>query len=229
MRLWYDYITKQEDIAPIDISWTTEEYFESWNKMQETKSCLPGVHTVQIKCINPKSKGADVISKLALIPLLTGYTPKSWKQGFDSMIPKKAEGKHRTEKLRLILLMCARFNHNNKLIGKKMMEYGEKYGTLAEEQYGSRKEKSAIEHALNKRLIIDVARQTKKDCVYIGNDAKSCYDRILMLVAYLAMVKHGIDPLAAKSCIVGILEMEMSIRTTYRDSKRKYGGRRWKL
>ena len=228
-RLWYDYITKQEEIAPLDLSWTTEEYFDSWNKMQETKSCLPGVHTVHIKCINPKSKGADVISKLALIPLLTGYTPKSWKQGIDSMIPKKAEGEHRPEKLRLILLMCARFNHNNKLIGKKMMEYGEKYGTLAEEQYGSRKEKSAIEHALNKRLIIDVARQTKKDCVYIANDAKSCYDRILMLVAYLAMVKHGIDPLAAKSCIVGILEMEMSIRTTHGDSKRKYGGKRWKL
>ena len=226
-RLWYDYITKNNDIEPMDITWTTEEYFDSWSKMPETKSCLPGVHTVHLKCIDPKSNSADVMSKLALIPLLSGYTPKSWKTGIDSMIPKKAEGEHRPEKLRLILLMCARFNHNNKLIGKKMMEYGEKNGTLAEEQYGSRKAKSAIEHALNKRLILDVARQTKKECIYIANDAKSCYDRILMMVAYFAMVKNGIDPLVAKSCIAGILDMEMRIRTTHGDSEVTYGGEKW--
>ena len=226
-RLWYEYITKNNDIEPIDITWTTEEYFESWAKMQENKSCLPGIHTVHLKCIDPASRGADVMSKLALIPLITGYTPKSWKTGIDSMIPKKAEGEHRAEKLRLILLMCARFNHNNKLVGKKMMEYGERHGTLAEEQYGSRKAKSAIEHALNKRLIIDIARQSKRDCVYIANDAKSCYDRILMMVAYFTMAKNGIDHLVAKSCIAGILDMEMKIRTTHGDSETTYGGKNW--
>ena len=59
--------------------------------------------------------------------------------------------------------MQARFNQNNKLLGKMMMEYEEKNNLLAEEQYGSRKEKSAIEHAVNKRLIIDIARQTRTD------------------------------------------------------------------
>ena len=62
---------------------------------------------------------------MALIPLLTGYAPKNWKRGIDSMIPKKKD-EWRPGKLRLILLMDARFNHNNKLIGKKMMEQGEK-------------------------------------------------------------------------------------------------------
>lgn len=34
--------------------------------------------------------------------------------------------------------MDARFNHNNKLIGKKeIMEYGERKGLLAREQFGS--------------------------------------------------------------------------------------------
>ena len=60
------------------------------------------------------------------------------------MIPKKLLGEHRPEKLRLILLMDARFNHNNKLIGRKMMEYGEKHGLLAEEQYGSRQNMHSI-------------------------------------------------------------------------------------
>ena len=226
-KLWFEYIQQCDKATPVDITWTTEEYFESWKKMPETKSCLPGIHTVHLKCLDHNTKGADIMSKLALVPLLTGYAPRSWKLGIDSMIPKKLLGEHRPEKLRLILLMDARFNHNNKLIGRKMMEYGEKHGLLAEEQYGSRKAKSALEHALNKRLIIDSTRQTKTDCIYIANDAKSCYDRILMMVAYLSMIEMGIDDLVARSSIACILEMEMKIRTTYGDSDITYGGEKW--
>ena len=226
-RLWYDYIVGREQIETPIFTWTTEEYFESWSKMPETKSCLPGIHTVHIKCIDHTTPSANVISKLALIPLVTGYAPLRWKQGIDSMIPKKVKGEHRPEKLRLILLMDARFNHNNKLIGKKMMEFGEKHGLLAEEQYGSRKAKSAIEHALNKRLVIDIARQQNRECVYIANDAKSCYDRILMMTAYLTMVQHGIPEKVAMCTVSCILEMEMKIRTKHGDSEVTYGGDKW--
>ena len=112
--------------------------------------------------------------------------------GIDSMIPKKVAGECRPDKLRLILLFDARFNHNNKLIGKKMMEYAEERGILAKEQFGSRKHKSAIEHAINKRLTLDISRQNKSTCIYIANDAKSCYNRILLMVAYLAMRASGV-------------------------------------
>ena len=128
------------------------------------------------------------------------------------MIPKK-ESEWRPGKLRLILLMDARFNHNNKLIGKKIMEYGERKGLLAPEQYGSRKEKSAIEHAINKRLTLDITRQAKMNVIYIVNDATSCYDRILLMVAYLTMQNYGIPQHAAQSSIETIFEMEYYIRT----------------
>ena len=101
---------------PFKINWSTEEYCKSWEKMEETKSSIPGVHTTHMKCLDPHTKAAE---KLALIPLITGYAPKSWKKGIDSIIPKKTIGECRPEKLRLILLFDARFNHNNKLIGKK--------------------------------------------------------------------------------------------------------------
>ena len=71
------------------------------------------------------------------------------------MIPKKDMKEFRPKKLRLILLMDVRFNHANKLIGKKIMEYGEEHGLLANEQFGSRKSKSTLEHAFNKRIILD--------------------------------------------------------------------------
>lgn len=142
------------------------------------------------------------------------------------MIPKKTADL-KPEKLRLILLMGARFNHNNKLIGKKMMEIGEDKGWLAPEQFGSRKAKSAIEHALNKRLCFDVIRQQRLEAVYIANDAKSCYDRILLIVAYITMRNFGIPALVARSSIDCIFNMKHHVRTKYGDSSIYYGGDKW--
>jgi hypothetical protein len=140
LKLWYSYITNTKQHAPADFEWTTEEYFNSWRKISEEKTTLPGIQVAHIKCISPESKAADVISRLALIPFMVGYSPKTWRTGIDSMIPKKTADLQ-PEKLRLILLMDACFHNGNKLIGKKMMEYGEKHGLLAPEQFGSRKAK----------------------------------------------------------------------------------------
>ena len=43
--------------------------------------------------------------------------------------------------------MDVHFNHANKLIGIKILEYGEQHGLLSNEQFGSRRNKSASEHA----------------------------------------------------------------------------------
>lgn len=104
-----------------------------------------------------------------------------------------------------------------------MMKYGEEKGYLAREQFGSRKAKSAIEHALNKRIIIDVARQSKTPAVYISIDAKSCYDRILLMVAYLTMRYMGVPEEAAKSSISTLVEMPRKIKTVYGESEGTYG------
>ena len=220
-KLWFEAI-QNFDEKDIDIDWTAGEYFEAWDKMSEDKSAMPGVQAAHIKSIDRKSDGAEVISSMALIPLITGYAPISWQRGTDSMIPKK-KNEWRPDKLRIILLMEARFNHNNKLIGRKMMQHGERSGFLAREQFGSRPAKSAIAHALNKRLTIDIARQSKVPAVYITNDAKACYDRILLMVAYLTMRHMGIPSLAAKSSITTLVEMPRKIKTVYGESELSYG------
>lgn len=81
--------------------------------MKEEKITLRGIQVAHIKCMDRESLAASVISKLALIPLMTGYSPSTWRKGIDSMIPKKTADLW-PEKLILILLMDARFNHNNK-------------------------------------------------------------------------------------------------------------------
>lgn len=97
------------------------------------------------------------------------------------------------------------------------------------EQYGSRKSKSAIEHATNKRIVMDVVRQSGGSAIYIANDAKSCYDRITLMVAYLTMRNFGIPQLVAQSTIHTIMNMKHFIRTKFGDSKRYYGGDKWTM
>jgi hypothetical protein len=213
LQMWFNYITNIPQHTQLDFTWTTQEYMESWTKMKEDKM----------------TDSADVISKLALIPLMVGYSPETWRIGIDSMIPKKVADL-RPEKLRPILLMDAHFNHNNKLIGKKMMEYGEKHALLAPEQFGSRKNKSAMEHATNKRIVMDIIRQSGTKGIYVANNAKSCcYDRILSMVAYLTMRQFGVPTLVAKSTISTMMEMKHFVRTKYGDSQGYYGGDKWRV
>ena len=82
--------------------------------------------------------------------------------------------------------MEARFNQNNKLIGRRMMEHGGKYGYLAREQFGSR-----IYSPPSKMHSANATRQTKIPAVYTANDVKSCYDRIFLMVCTFVDETHG--------------------------------------
>ena len=66
-----------------------------------------------MKSIKADSKAGKIISLLSLLPLQIGYVPEEWKSGIDSMIPKKMHDLLPL-KLRPILLLDCRFNHNNK-------------------------------------------------------------------------------------------------------------------
>jgi hypothetical protein len=222
-RLWYNFIS-QQTLRDFVLDWTPEEYFESWKKMKEDKASAPGVNNCHLKCIDPLSDAGYIISTMALLPFNTGYSPMLWRVGIDSMIPKKQHDL-RPEKLRLILLMDARFNHNNKLIGKKILEYGEKHNLLAEEQYGSRKERSANQHALNKKIILDTVRQYRIPTIYCANDARSCYDRILLMVAYLTLRIFGVPKEAARCSVNTLCLMRRYIRTIFGISEGYYGGK----
>ena len=142
------------------------------------------------------------------------------------MIPKKKEDL-RPAKLQLITLLHGLFNHNNKWVGKQMMEFGKKEKRLAKEQYGSRKKKSAGQHALNKRLILDYLRIQKLSAILISNDARSCYDRIIIMVSYITMVLFGVARETAKCLLSCLMIMLYFVRTVFGDSDFTYGGRKW--
>lgn len=227
-KLWFKKMRDgKATIPPQPIPIDIDSYIDSWKKMKETTSSCPGLHFGHFKAASKQTpRAAAVHSMLAAIPILTGYSPRRWQKCTDAMLRKKAHD-IRPEKLRLVTLMAADFNHNNKLIGKHIMANGERAGAFAEEQYGSRKHLSAPLHALNKVLALDVSKQMRQPCVIVANDARSCYDRIVLVAAYCSMMKYGIPSKAAQSMCTTIARLEHSIRTAYGDSQSTYGGQQW--
>ena len=108
------------------------------------------------------------------IPYLSGYLIKRWQREIN-VILEKLKGNCRMDKLRTIFLYDADFNLMNKYVGRNTMGKAERALYLAKEQYGSRQSKSAILHALNKRLMFSILRQ-QRNCVGIFScDLKLCY------------------------------------------------------
>ena len=144
-----------------------------------------------------------------------------WKQGIDVMIPKKI-GSLRASQLRTIVLMEPDFNFINKIMGRRVMDYAEKNQSIAAEQFGSRKIKSAITHAINKQLTTDIMRQDHRHFILILLDARSCYDRISPPIASICLQRHGTPLHLVQLMFNTIQEMQHFIRTSYGDSDEWY-------
>ena len=119
-----------------------------------------------------------------------GFIPKAWKNISDVMLLKKA-GVYWTSKMRMIILMNAEFNLNNKKLGKELMEHAKRNKFLQAEQYGTRKRHSLIRATLNKRLTADIRRTKKLAMALAQTNMKSYYNLVSNNIALLVMRAHG--------------------------------------
>lgn len=160
--------------------------------MKEKTSCSnsAGLHFGMFKSGVQSKTIADFEATMSNIPYCTGFAPSRWTQATNVMIEKK-DGNRRVDKLRTIVLFEPDFNFNNKKMGRDTMNHAEKYSLLAEEQFGGRKKKTAIDHAVNKRLTYDLCRQSRQPTALCSQDAKACYDRVAHNVASLCLQRLG--------------------------------------
>ena len=133
-KLWFQQMRNKDTTIPTKpIKHNTTSYQASWAKMKEHTSSHPGLHFGHFKAINKDSPlSAKVHAILADIPLQTGYSPTQWRRCTNAILRKK-KNDLRPAKLRLVTLMDTVFNHNNKAIGKAIMNNGENNKAFAEE------------------------------------------------------------------------------------------------
>ena len=108
---------------------------KSWSKMKE-KTSSRDLHFGHFKTGVENDAILQLHYELAEIPFRTGYSPVRWQEASQLMILKKL-GLIDVERLRTLVLYEADFNHNNKFLGKAMMEHMQHNSFLAKEQYSA--------------------------------------------------------------------------------------------
>ena len=134
----------------------------------------------------------------------------------------KEPGNFNIERLRTIVLLEADYNMNNKLLGKTAMAHAEYYEGLANEQYGSRKRRTATQVSVNNCLADDIMRQQHVGGAIISTDAKSCYDRIVHPVLSLSLQRLGVPHAPIRSTIHTLQKLRHHIKTIHGVSTQSY-------
>ena len=102
------------------------------------------------------------------VPLEVGFVPPSWLSVTDVAVAiLKKLGILEIDLMRLIQLMDAQFQMNNKLLGKKTLAHAELCDKVVDEQHGSRKNHKAILCCLNKVLVADYFRLTQRQAALV--------------------------------------------------------------
>ena len=104
-----------------------------------------------------------------------------------------------------------------------MMNNAYKYKLIPESQY-ARKHTQSIEAVVVKRLFYDGIRIYKTPGVIISNDARGCFDRIVLAIGALAMRRLGVPWKAIRSLLDTLKNMRHYIRTAHGDSADFYTG-----
>jgi hypothetical protein len=166
---------------------------------------------------------AEIDRLFRQIPYAAGFSPTAFHKISDFAIVKKS-GIFDVELMRTIQLMVAAFNMNNKHTGGTVMQRAELLCLIPPDQYGSRKCKLAILAALNKVLMIDLSRLRRLPMALCSNDAKSCYDRIVLWIAALSLLQMGAARSAVAEMMQTLLQAWHFVIIAFRESTRRYRG-----
>ena len=104
-----------------------------------------------------------------------------------------------------------------------MLANAVQFGTLHDNQWGSRPGRYALAAVLLKVLSYDIARTTRTTFGSFDNDAASCYDRIIIAMAMLLCRRQGMPSEVCLMAALCLLQANYYIKTKYGVSDASYG------
>ena len=209
--------------GPVNCIATLEEHRDGWKAQKaRTASESSTLGFEHYKSAIFDSQLCQIDHLLRTVPLEIGFVPPSWLSITDVAILKKL-GVLEIDLMRLIQLMDAEFQMNNKLLGKKALAHAELCDEVADEQHGSRKNHKAILCCLNKVLVADYFRLTRRSGCFGMNDAKGCFDRIVHSVAILVYMSFGVPALIVRTLFGTLQKASHKIKTGFGISEDVYG------
>lgn len=129
----------------------------------------------------------------------------------------------RIDKLRVIHLYEADFNNALRLLWARALVWNStQQGTLNDAQSGSRPGHQCINVVISKEMKYLYARITHTSMARMDNDAKSCYDRIVISLANLISQKFRMPHNASKTLGETLRGMQFRLRTAIGESTNTY-------
>jgi len=133
------------------------------------------------------------MQKLAAILLHAGYSLARWHKGLNVTF-KESPRNYNLEKLWIICYLRQISILNTKWLGRAVMFNTKQAGPMADEHYGSHKRKLVITQCLTKVLFYNIVCFHWQLAALCSNDAKSCYNCIMLLLAAPCLCCLGASP-----------------------------------
>ena len=164
----------------------------------------------------------SIKADLLNMAIQNGHVYTRWTKVVNAMI-EKIPGSSLPSKLRVIHLIESDLNLMTGILwGRRLMQHCEQLNELGDDQGGSRNDRKAQDVLLFKHILYSVARLTKTNCSSFDNDAKSCYDRIVMLIASLCSQRVGMDPKACELFLRTLDKSKYHVKTQLGVSEESY-------
>jgi hypothetical protein len=155
----------------------------------------------------------DLTAAYLNVTIEHGIVYERWETVINALI-EKIPGVPLIHKLRVIHIIESDFNMLiGLLFGRRMMKKGEELGVFGHDQDGCRVGRKSTNTLFDKLLRYSLGRLTLTDYATFDNDAKSCFDRIVMLPASLIAQRLGMDPKACKLFIKTLRRVRYYVKT----------------
>jgi hypothetical protein len=228
-------LRKVEEAEDIDGRVTMEEVRSGYKKWRETTTTSPsGCHLGRDKAalnmpqptddeeVSFSDTYFDVKTRLLNIALQHCHIYPRWKRIVNALI-EKIPGLPLIGKIRVIHIIESDINLLMGIAwGRKLMWQGEKLQVFGEEQSGGQKGKRCQDVLLFKHLVYSILRLSKSNGSTFDNDAKSCYDRIVMLGASLMAQRIGMQPDVVELFLQMLNDVKYHAKTIYGVSELSY-------
>jgi len=179
-----------------------QNLYKVWN--ENTTTSPSGIHLGHDKC---PLKYADTTQQPTLasriyklktqfinLALRHGVIYQRW-QHINTIMIEKIPGVYRIDKLRALHIFESDLNGILGILwGRRLMDQAERNRVLSDAQHGSRKGRGTETILLTKHLTYAIWRLTTSNGMSFDNDAKACYDRIVMNLALIASQHMGMPP-----------------------------------